>query len=114
MTSASGAVGATAPVVAWSVNGQCAAPRTPVQRGLRRHAGGSIMSEDYNAAADWAERDMTLPQKSTSARRGQAAAEFGRDLLSTAGGLAPLPEGQRPAATLEVRMTAAERRDLAD
>jgi hypothetical protein len=72
------------------------------------------MSDDYSAAADWAERDMTLPQESTSARRGQVAVNFGRDLVSAAGGLAPLPEGQRPAAPDQVRMDAAESRELAD
>ena len=43
------------------------------------------MDEDYSAAADWAERDMTLPQHSASARRGRAAADVGRDLLEGAG-----------------------------
>ena len=72
------------------------------------------MSKDYSAAASWAERDMTLPQNSTSARRGQAAADFGRDLLAKAGGRPSLPEDQRLAATVQVRLTAAEKRDLAE
>ncbi|NMM18100.1 MAG: hypothetical protein HHJ14_13565 [Cellulomonas sp.] len=71
------------------------------------------MTKDYSAAADWAERDMTLPKNSTSARRGQAAADFGRDLLAKAGGRPPLPEDQRLAATVQVRLTAAEKRELA-
>ncbi|MHB1740164.1 MAG: hypothetical protein ACYCXA_11965 [Actinomycetes bacterium] len=43
------------------------------------------MSEDYSAAADWAERDMTPPQESTSTLRGRVATDFGRDLLERAG-----------------------------
>lgn len=72
------------------------------------------MGEDYSAAADWAESDMTLPQNSTSARRGRAAADLSRDLLAAAGGLAPQPEGQRPAAPVHVRMTVVGRCELAD
>ena len=72
------------------------------------------MSKDYSAAADWAEHEMTLPQNSTSARRGQAAASLGRDLLAKAGGRPSLPDEQRLAATVQVRMTAAEKRDLAE
>lgn len=72
------------------------------------------MSKDYSAAADWAERDMTLPRDCTSARRGQAAADFGRDLLAKAGGRPPLLDDQRLAATVQVRLTAAEKRELAD
>jgi hypothetical protein len=56
------------------------------------------MSKDYSAAADWVERDMTLPQSSMSARRAQAAADCGRDLLARAGGRHPLPEDRRLAA----------------
>jgi hypothetical protein len=44
------------------------------------------MSDEYSAAADWAERDMTLPQNSTSARRGQEAGDFDHDLLVMSGG----------------------------
>lgn len=72
------------------------------------------MSKDYSAAADWAERDMTLPRNSTSARRGQAAADFGRDLLAKVGGRPPMPDDQRLAATVQVRLTAAEKRELAE
>ncbi|WP_448059216.1 hypothetical protein [Cellulomonas hominis] len=72
------------------------------------------MNKDYSAAADWAEHDMTLPRDSTTARRGQAAADFGRDLLARAGGRPPLPEDQRLAATVQVRLTVAEKRELAE
>ena len=37
------------------------------------------------AAADWAENDMTLPARSKSALRGAAAAEHGRAALERAG-----------------------------
>ena len=72
------------------------------------------MSKDFSAAADWAEREMTLPKHSTSARRGKVASAFGRDLLAKAGGRPPLPEDQRLAATVQVRLTAAEKRDLTE
>jgi hypothetical protein len=72
------------------------------------------MSKDYSDAADWAEHDMTLPRNSTSARRGQSAASFGRDLLAKAGGRPPLPADQRLAATVQVRMTSAEKHELAE
>ena len=72
------------------------------------------MSNDYTAASDWAERDMTLPRNSTSALRGQAATDFCRDLLAKVGGRPPLPEDERLAATVQVRLTAAEKRELAD
>lgn len=72
------------------------------------------MNEDYSAAADWAERDMTLPRNSTSARRGQAAADFGRDLLAKAGGRPPMPDDQRLAATVQVRLTVTQKRELAE
>ena len=61
------------------------------------------MSKDHTAAADWVERDMTLPRNSTSALRGRAATDFGRDLLAKAGGRPPLPEDQRLAATVQVK-----------
>lgn len=37
--------------------------------------------KDYQQAAEWAERDMTLTPSSTTALRGQAAAAFGREVL---------------------------------
>jgi len=39
------------------------------------------MSDKYRDAAEWAEHDMELPKNSTTALRGQAAADFGRDLI---------------------------------
>jgi hypothetical protein len=39
------------------------------------------MSDKYGDAAEWAEHDMELPENSRSALRGQAAADFGRDLI---------------------------------
>jgi hypothetical protein len=39
------------------------------------------MSDKYGDAAEWAEHDMELPENSPSALRGQAAADFGRDLI---------------------------------
>ncbi|WP_405062306.1 hypothetical protein OG474_11870 [Kribbella sp. NBC_01505] len=48
------------------------------------------MSEkDYDAAAEWAEHDMTLPEDSKSALRGQAAAAFGSDLIERSRGGRP-------------------------
>ncbi len=41
--------------------------------------------KDYNALADWAEHDMTLPRNSSTALRGADAAEAGRALLERAG-----------------------------
>ncbi len=72
------------------------------------------MSTDFTSAADWAENEMTLPSHSTSARRGKAASDFGRNLLARSGGRPSLPEDQRLAATVQVRLTAAEKRDLAE
>jgi len=72
------------------------------------------MSKDFTPAADWAENEMTLPTHSTSARRGQAASDFGRNLLANSGGRPSLPEDQRLAATVQVRLTAAEKRELAE
>lgn len=47
--------------------------------------------QDYTAAAEWAEHDMVLPARSTTARRSPAAAEHGRALLERAtGGRPPL------------------------
>lgn len=44
---------------------------------------------DYDAAAEWAEKDMTLTPGSTTALRGTAAAELGRGLLERATGGRP-------------------------
>lgn len=72
------------------------------------------MSKDFGAAADWAENEMTLPKDSTTARRGKAASDFGRGLLVRTGGRPALPEDQRLGATVQVRLTAAEKRELAE
>jgi len=72
------------------------------------------MSTDFTAAADWAENEMALPKDSTTARRGKAASDFGRDLLARTGGRPALPEDQRLGATVQVRLTAAEKRELAE
>jgi len=45
--------------------------------------------KDYDAAADWAEHDMTLPTNSDTALRGDDAAEFGRSVLERALGGRP-------------------------
>jgi len=41
---------------------------------------------DYEAAANWAETDMTVSADPGTARRGAAAADLGRDLLRRAAG----------------------------
>lgn len=45
--------------------------------------------KDYQQAAEWAERDMTLKPASTTALRGAAAATHGRELLERATGGRP-------------------------
>jgi len=45
--------------------------------------------KDYQAAADWAEHDMTLKPNSTTTLRGEAAAEHGRAALERALGGRP-------------------------
>ena len=40
---------------------------------------------DYDALADWAEREMNLPKNSTTAKRGADAARAGRELLERVG-----------------------------
>ncbi|GIG22066.1 hypothetical protein Cch01nite_27900 [Cellulomonas chitinilytica] len=72
------------------------------------------MSKDYEAAADWAERDMVLPERSSSALRAEAAAAFGRDLVERSMGRPPLPEGERLSATQQVRLTAVEKAVFAE
>jgi hypothetical protein len=57
---------------------------------------------------------MALPRNSASALRGQAATDFGRDLLPKVGAWPPLPEDERLAATVQVRLTAAAKRELTD
>ncbi len=52
--------------------------------------------KDYDALAEWAEKDMTLPERSTTAARGTAAAEMGRDLLQRSVGRPSLSQGAQP------------------
>lgn len=49
----------------------------------------SNTEKDYQQAAEWADKDMTLKPASTTALRGEAAAMFGRDLLERATGGRP-------------------------
>ncbi|MEU4198242.1 hypothetical protein AB0E69_40535 [Kribbella sp. NPDC026611] len=39
------------------------------------------MSDKYREAAEWAEHEMELPKNSSTAVRGKAAADFGKDLI---------------------------------
>lgn len=48
-----------------------------------------MAEKDYDAAAEWAEHHMTLPRRSKSARRGAAAAAFGRELVERSQGGRP-------------------------
>ncbi|HEY3556335.1 MAG TPA: hypothetical protein VGL05_02660 [Kribbella sp.] len=48
-----------------------------------------MTEKDYDAAAEWAEHDMSLPENSRTALRGQAAAEFGRELIERSRGGRP-------------------------
>ena len=45
----------------------------------------SSTEDEYAAAAEWAENDMTLPVASTSALQGADATAFGRELLERVG-----------------------------
>lgn len=45
--------------------------------------------KDFDAAAKWAERDMTLSKSSTTARRGEDAATYGKSVLERALGGRP-------------------------
>jgi hypothetical protein len=48
-----------------------------------------VTDKDYDAAAEWAEHDMTLPEASKTALRGEDAAAFGRDVIERARGGRP-------------------------
>lgn len=48
-----------------------------------------MTEKDYDAAAEWAEHDMTLPRRSGTARRGADAAAFGRELVERSQGGRP-------------------------
>jgi hypothetical protein len=63
------------------------------------------MSEkDYDAAAEWAEHDMTLPKNSKSALQGEDAAAFGRELVERSRGGRPSIDPQAgPGETSPVR-----------
>ena len=45
--------------------------------------------KDYQAAADWAEHEMTLKSHSRTARRGAVAADYGRETIERASGGRP-------------------------
>ncbi len=47
------------------------------------------MSDKYDDAAEWAEHEMTLPKNSSTALRGEAATDFGRDLIERSRGGRP-------------------------
>jgi hypothetical protein len=48
-----------------------------------------MTGKNFDAAAEWAERDMTLPRRSRTARRGKDAAAFGRELIERSQGGRP-------------------------
>jgi len=45
--------------------------------------------KEYAAVAEWAERDMRLPENSATALRGEPAAAYGRSVLERAFGGRP-------------------------
>ena len=53
-------------------------------------------SKSYEAAAEWAERDATLPARSATALRGDDAAEFGRSVVARALGRPSIDPGAKP------------------
>ena len=59
--------------------------------------------EEYAAAAEWAEQDMTLPRNSTTALRGDAAATFGRGLLERSAGRPSIDPAAAPGEQSPVR-----------
>lgn len=48
-----------------------------------------MTGKDYDAAAEWAETEMTLPKNSATARRGDQAAAYGKAVLERALGGRP-------------------------
>jgi hypothetical protein len=63
-----------------------------------------VTEKDYDAAAEWAEHDMTLPQDSKTALRGEDAAAFGRDLIERSrGGRPSIDPEAKPGETSPVR-----------
>lgn len=76
-----------------------------------------MTDKDYTAAAEWAERDMQLKDRSTTALRGAAAAQHGREALERAlGGRPSIDPAARPghhARKRQVRLPAEIDRQLA-
>ena len=65
---------------------------------------------DYDALSQWAENEMTLPQNSTTALRGEDAAAAGRALLERVTGrprLDPTDDHGGPSPKRQVRLPAA-------
>src|SRR5450432_2771719 len=61
-------------------------------------------AKDYQAAADWAEREMALKPGSTTALRGQDAAKRGREVLAKAlGGRPSIDPDAKPGQHARVR-----------
>ena len=61
-------------------------------------------AKDYQAAADWAEREMALKSGSTTALRGQDAARRGREVLAKAlGGRPSIDPDAKPGQHARVR-----------
>ncbi|OAK53860.1 hypothetical protein A3K89_22145 [Rhodococcoides kyotonense] len=58
---------------------------------------------DYDSLSEWAENDMTLPAKSTTAKRGREAAAAGRALLDRVGGRPSLDPDSEPGTESPVR-----------
>ncbi|WP_068373702.1 CopG family ribbon-helix-helix protein, partial [Rhodococcus sp. EPR-157] len=56
-----------------------------------------------DALSDWAENEMTLPTKSTTAKRGREAAAHGRALLDRVGGRPSLDPDAEPGSESPVR-----------
>ena len=48
-----------------------------------------MAEKEYDAAADWAERDMRLPKNSPTALHGEGAADYGRSVIERALGGRP-------------------------
>ena len=60
--------------------------RHVVVAGTPKSRTGAGRKKNYDQAANWAENEMTLPENSTTARRGEAAAASGRAMLERASG----------------------------
>lgn len=64
------------------------------------------MTDNDEALADWAERDMTLSPRSKSALRGSAAAEHGRAALGGRPSIDPTAQPGEHARNRQVRLAA--------